>query len=149
MGVPRPGPALGEEQVPTYYLGKGPPRTDRAWRPQPGLRRKTFSGKLLQKCMENRRRAQIRTGVAPIRALPPHFPVLIYEPENVAKSHDIGDSISDPRFAPRRLALARRDDPALSTPWRIPGRGRGGMMGRYDTPLGMAISLYTNEPNVF
>jgi len=44
--------------------------------------------------IRDRRWAQIRAGVASIRALPHTSPPLIYEPENIPKSHDICDSIS-------------------------------------------------------
>ncbi len=36
--------------------------------------------------------ARIGAGVASDPGPPPHFPVLIYEPESIPKSHDICDS---------------------------------------------------------
>jgi hypothetical protein len=59
--------------------------------------------------------ARIGAGVASDPGPPPHFPILIYEPESIPKSHDICDSnprcafaTSDAiRFGIRGLAEAR------------------------------------------
>jgi hypothetical protein len=56
--------------------------------------------------------ARIRAGVASDPGPPPHFPALIYEPENIQKSHDICDSNPLRAFATIDTDALRADSQA-------------------------------------